>query len=133
MRRPATPNHRAAWLLAPFFPLFAVFWVVPLLGGLRMAVYSDGVFGEARFVGLEHFQKLGSDASYFKAVKNTLVFAACSIVVIVPLAVVLAQLLRVVFARARPGLTFLLLLPGLTPPAVLALLFLLVFHGREGL
>ena len=132
MRRPANSNRRAAWLLLPFFAAFVIFWVVPLLGGLRMAVYSDGVFGDTKFVGLDHFQKLGTDESYFKAVRNTFVFAACSIVVIIPLALVLAQLLRVANTRARPGLTFLLLLPGLTPPAVLALLFLLVFHGREG-
>jgi ABC-type sugar transport system permease subunit len=125
-------NRSAYWLLLPFFAFFVVFWVMPLFGGLRMALYSNELYGQANFVGLDHFRKLGADTSYLKAVKNTFVFAACSIVVIVPLALVLAQMLRVAFARTRPVLTFLLLLPGLTPPAVLALLFLLVFHGREG-
>jgi len=132
MRRPSASLHRAGWLLAPFFACFVLFWVVPLLGGARLALHSNELVGEAKFVGLEHFRKLAGDATYFKALRNTAVFTACSIALIVPLALVLAQMLRLAFARLRPGLTFLLLLPGLTPPAVLALLFLLVFHGREG-
>jgi ABC-type sugar transport system permease subunit len=51
----------------------------------------------------------------------------------VPLALWLAHLLRVTFRRLRPVLTFALLLPALTPPSVLAVLFLMVFHGRNGL
>jgi len=128
----AKGNRSGVWLLLPFFAFFILFWLVPLLGGVRMALYSNELYGRANFVGLEHFRKLADDAAYFKALTNTFVFASCSIVVIVPLALLLAQMLRVAFARARAPLTFLLLLPGLTPPAVLALLFLLVFHGREG-
>lgn len=120
-------------LLLPFFIFFLVFWVVPLIAGLRMSFYSNELYGESSFVGLEHYRALLSDARYVKALKNTSVYAASSILLILPLAVLFAHLLRASWHRLRPVLTFLLLLPGLTPPAVLALLFLLVFHGREGL
>ena len=45
----------------------------------------------------------------------------------------LAHLLRATYRPLRPVLSFLLLLPGLTPPVVLGILFLLVFHGEVGL
>jgi ABC-type sugar transport system permease subunit len=130
----AKQSARPTWLLiGPFFAFFALFWVVPLLGGLRMSLYSNDLFGETRFVGLAHYRALIQDARYYKALMNTLFYAVCSVALIVPLALLLAQLLRNAFARFRPWLTFALLLPGLTPPAVLALLFLLVFHGRDGM
>jgi multiple sugar transport system permease protein len=130
----ASKSGRQAWpLLAPFFAFFFVFWVVPLAGGLRASLYSNELYGPAHFAGLDHYRELLQDARYFKALKNTLLYTACSVVLILPLALLLAQGLRHAFVRLRPVLTFFLLLPGLTPPAVLALLFLLVFHGREGI
>ena len=67
------------------------------------------------------------------ALRNSFIYTLASIVVIVPLALWMAHLLRTTFRRLRPALTFALLLPALTPPSVLAVLFLMVFHGRNGL
>jgi ABC-type sugar transport system permease subunit len=132
VRRSPGLNRQAVWLIAPFFAGLILFWLAPLIGGIRLAVQSNDLAGATTFVGGEHFRKLAADETFHRALRNTFVFAACSIGLIVPVALVLAQGLRMTFSRARPVLTFVLLLPGLTPPAVLALLFLLVFHGREG-
>lgn len=45
----------------------------------------------------------------------------------------LAHLLRSTYARARGPVLFCLMLPGLTPPVVLAFLYLLVFNGPHGM
>jgi len=116
-------------LLLPFFLFFGVFWVIPLLGGLRMSLFSNEIYGPTTFVGWEHYRELAQDARYGKALRNTALYTLGSLGLILPLSLVLAQTVRMTFARLRPVLTFLLLLPGLTPPAVLALLFLLVFQN----
>lgn len=126
-------NREPYLLLLPFFALLAAFWLVPLLGGVRLSLCSNDLTGPGLFVGLAHYRALLDDARFFKALRNTFTYTALSLATILPLSLLLAQALRLTFARLRPALTFLLLLPGLTPPAVLALLFLLVFHGREGL
>lgn len=126
-------GKQAWWLLAPFFVLFAIFWVMPLVGGLRLSLFSNDLYGESHFVGLEHYRALLEDPRYFRALKNTLLYTIGSVALIPLLAMALAQLLKHAFSKLKPALTFFLLLPGLTPPAVLALLFLLVFHGRDGL
>lgn len=127
-------GFRAAWpLLLPFFLCFALFWVIPLLGGVKLSLHSNTLYGESTFVGLDHYRQLAGDSRYFKAIKNTAVYTVSALVVILPLAMLLACGLRGLNRRLRAPLGFLLLLPGLTPPAVLGLLFLLVFHGREGL
>lgn len=119
--------------LLPFLFFFILFWVAPLAGGLQLSIQSNEIYGQSRFVGLDNFHALMKDPVFFKALRNTLVYTAISIGIILPLALGLAHLLRATFSRLRPALTFCLLLPALTPPAVLALLFLLVFHGRQGM
>lgn len=103
------------------------------MGGVQMSFFSNELFGEASFVGAENYRVILDDARYFKAIRNTAIYTLSSLVFIIPAALLLAHGLKSAFGKVRPVLQFLLLLPGLTPPAVLALLFLLVFHGRQGL
>jgi len=116
---------KSCWLLAPFILFFLLFWVAPLIGGVRLSVYSDDLVGPGSFVGLQHYRQLLDDDRYFKAVRNTIVYTVSVVVVLLPLSLLTAHLLRSAFVRLRTFLTFLFLLPGLTPPSVLALLFLL--------
>ena len=129
-----TPGARWApfLFLLPFLFFLLLFWVIPLFGGVKMSLHANGL-GQAEYVGLEHYQALAKDGRYFTALCNSFVYTLASIVVIVPLALWLAHLLRATFRRLRPVITFALLLPALTPPSVLAVLFLMVFHGKNGL
>ena len=129
----ALRSRSLAGLLGPFFFLFLLFWLVPLIGGLRLSLHSNTLVGEGVFVGLEHYRELMEDARYFKALRNTSFYAFLSLALILPVAVVFAHALQSLGGRLRSLLQFVMLIPGLTPPAVLALLFLLVFHGRQGL
>jgi ABC-type sugar transport system permease subunit len=120
-------------LLGPFFLCFVLFWLVPLIGGVRLSFYANTLVGEGSFVGFDHYRALLDDARYFKAIRNTSIYALGSLLCILPLSLVLAHALQSLASRWRSVIQFVLLVPGLTPPAVLALLFLLVFHGRAGL
>ncbi|GIT05303.1 MAG: hypothetical protein CM1200mP29_07140 [Verrucomicrobiota bacterium] len=88
----------------------------------------------AEFVGLALTKgPLGPKGErYITALRNSFTYTLASIVVIVPLALWLAHLLRHP-GGFRPVMTFALLLPALTPPSVLAVLFFMVFHGKNGL
>ncbi|MBI1176129.1 ABC transporter permease subunit [bacterium] len=120
------------WLLAPFLALFAVFWLAPLIGGIDLSLHSDTLFGTPKYVGFANYRAVLDDPKFYKALRNTLTYTLACIVVIVPLATLFAEALHRCWPRFKGPLSFILLLPGLTPPAVLALLFLLVFHGRNG-
>ncbi len=126
-------TNSTLWLLAPFFALFALFWLAPLIGGVKLSLESDSLFGPPEFAGLANYCAVLDDPRFFKALRNTFAYTVASIVVVVPLALLLAEALHRCWPRLKGVLSFILLLPGLTPPAVLALLFLLVFHGRNGL
>jgi len=119
-------------LLFPFLFFLSLFWLLPLLGGVKMSLESNGL-GAEEFVGFENYYALANDERYFKSISNSFIYTFASAFLIVPLSLWLAHLLQSTFQRLRPFLTFGLLLPALTPPSVLATLFLMVFHGREGL
>ena len=129
-------TQRVRWtpflFLLPFLFFLLLFWLIPLVGGVKMSLQANGL-GQAEYVGLAHYKALASDERFVTALRNSFIYTLASIVVIVPLALWLAHLLRATFRRLRPALTFALLLPALTPPSVLAVLFLMVFHGRNGL
>lgn len=129
-------TQRVRWtpflFLLPFLFFLLLFWLIPLVGGVKMSLQANGL-GQAQYVGLAHYKALASDERYVTALRNSFIYTLASIVVIVPLALWLAHLLQTTFRRLRPALTFALLLPALTPPSVLAVLFLMVFHGRNGL
>ena len=120
-------------LLLPFFAALVVFWLVPLAEGIVMSLRSDTLYGPSHFVGLDHYRALVHDARFQIALRNTALYATLSIALILPTGLFIAHLLRRACVPAQPALRFALLLPGLTPPLVLALLFVLVFSGRYGL
>ena len=120
-------------LLAPFFAVLALFWLVPLARGILISLQADTPFGEATFAGLANYRSLATDARYAHALRNTLLYCAMVLAAVLPVSLGLAHLLRRVWPGFRGLLQFCLLLPGLTPPLVLALLYLFVFHGPQGL
>jgi ABC-type sugar transport system permease subunit len=120
-------------LLLPFFGALAAFWLVPLARGLVLSLESNALFGEASFVGLANYRALLSDTRYAHALRNTVAYCGMVLLAVLPFSLLLAHLLRRAHARLRTPLQFCLLLPGLTPPLVLSVLYLLVFHGPGGL
>jgi ABC-type sugar transport system permease subunit len=129
-----TRQSRAGLLLLPFFALFAAFWAMPLVEGVIMSVHGNVKFGDAPYVGLGNYTyMLFQEPRYWKAVRNTIVFTVCSVGLIVPLALLLAHLVRASHPKLRPIYSFILLLPGLTPPIALGIMFLLVFVGDIGI
>lgn len=139
-RQPSPYRSSLGWLLLPFFVSLVLFWLIPLSVGVKRSLYQDPAAIAAsppepskRQATLANYRKLLGDSQYRKALRNTVVYAAVSIAVMIPLALILAHLLQLSHPRLRPVLTFGIVLPALAPPVILGILFLMVFHGRFGL
>jgi multiple sugar transport system permease protein len=120
-------------LLAPFFAAFLAFWAVPLIRGFLLSLETNTLFGEPGFAGLDNYRALLSDERFLHALRNTVFYCVMVLLAVLPFSLLLAHGLRAVYPRLRGFLQFCLLLPGLTPPLVLALLYLMVFNGPHGL
>jgi multiple sugar transport system permease protein len=127
------PSSAPFLLLAPFFLALALFWLVPLGRGLWISMQTNTLFGEPAFAGLANYKVLLTDSRYGHALRNTVLYCGMVLLTVLPCSLLLAHVLRHAYKGMRGVLQFCLLLPGLTPPLVLALLYLLVFHGPDGL
>lgn len=120
-------------LLLPFFLLYGLFWLVPLVQGVRLSLFDESIYGGGVFVGLANYLRLMQDGRFALALFNTAVYALGVVLSVTPLAFVLAFLLQHAPKRLREGCQLVLLLPSLVAPAALAIFFLLVFNGPDGL
>jgi ABC-type sugar transport system permease subunit len=120
-------------LLGPFLLGFLLFWMIPLIWGIDLSVRTNDMWGRGEFSGLENYKYVLTDPLYTKALQNTSLYTLTIIIIIIPLGVLIAHHIRQLPKKFQPLITFCLLLPGLTPPAVLSILFLLFFHGDQGI
>jgi ABC-type sugar transport system permease subunit len=119
--------------VVPFFAALVAFWLIPIVKGFHLSLQSDTLFGDPEFVGFSNYRHLLTDDRFFHAIGNTFLYAAMSITMVTLFSLGLAHLLRRSYASSRSLITFCLMLPGLTPPAVLAFLYLLIFNGPHGM
>lgn len=79
-------------MLAPQIIGFLVFSIIPMIWAISLSwTYYDTM--KTRFVGWENFQLLFKDASYWRSVGTTLLFAVMKMPIELPLALILAVLL----------------------------------------
>ncbi len=120
-------------LLVPFFLALITFWLIPIAQGVRLSLQTDVLYGEPQFAGLVHYRELFSDHRFQIALRNTFLYASMSILSVTTFSLVLAHALRRAYSALRGPVIFILMIPGLTPPAVLAFLYILVFNGPNGM
>jgi ABC-type sugar transport system permease subunit len=124
----------APWLfVAPWLLTTGVFLLWPLLqaGGLAF----QQTFGprSSAWVGLDNFRFMLGDPLFWKALRNTAVFAAGSVLVQLPLSLGLALLLNRPGLRGRSFFRLIFFAPSLVGLVFVGLLFSLLFAPRTGL
>ena len=131
-------RHLHVWwapyfFIAPFLVLFLVFTVYPLGYSVVMAMQQNFGPKASAFVGLNNFRWLWHDPEFWKALRNTFVFAAGSIFIQLPCALGLAILLNRPEIRARGFFRLMFFAPVLVGLAFVAILFGLIFEKNTGL
>jgi ABC-type sugar transport system permease subunit len=128
-------TRRAApyWFLAPYLVVTALFTVYPLINAGILAFHQTNGPASRAFVGFDNFRYLWNDPSFWQALRNTTLFAACSLLVQLPLSMGLALLLNSGQGRARGLLRLLLFSPNLVGQVFVGVLFSVLFAPRYGL
>lgn len=119
--------------IAPFVLLFCVFTVYPLIFSVVMALKQYNGLKVSTFVGLQNFVWLFEDPEFWKALRNTFVFAAGSLFIQLPCALALAILLNRPDMRARGFFRMIFFAPVLVGLAFVAIMFGLIFEKNTGL
>ena len=119
--------------IAPFYILFVVFMGYPLVSSLVMSLYEMRGFQSRIFVGIGNFVDLFRDPIFWKSLRNTAYFAAGTLTLQLPIALLLAILLNSKFVRGKNILRLAFFAPVLVAGVFVAIIFNLVYDQRAGL
>ncbi|WP_248243365.1 carbohydrate ABC transporter permease [Microbacterium kunmingense] len=119
--------------VAPFFLLFGVVGLFPLLYTLNVSLYDwDLLLGQSGFVGLGNFVEILNDRMFWNALFNTISIFLLSAIPQLTIALIVAYLLD----RGLRAPTFWrmsVLLPFVVTPVAVALIFSSIFSDVDGL
>ena len=119
-------------LVAPFFLLFGVFGLYPLVRTAWVSLFDWSLLGEHTWVGLDNYGRLLGDPYFWNAVVNTL---GMFLLATVPQLLIALGLASVLNRRLR-GRTFFrlgVLVPNVTSVAAVSIIFTLIFARDFGL
>jgi ABC-type sugar transport system permease subunit len=122
--------------ILPFFTIQAVFLLYPVVSALFLSFYQATGVGARRFIGIGNYVSLVQDPRYLHALLNTTEYALGSILILSPLALLIALAVRsfiVPSDNARSMYRLAYFMPQLTSFVVIALMFALVFDKDYGL
>ncbi len=117
--------------IAPFFIVFAMFGLYPLVYTGWVSLHDWNPIGEHEWVGLDNYQRLlQDDPRFWNAVRNTLSIWAISTVPQLLMALGLAHILNERLLRGRTFFRMAVLVPNITSVLAVAIVFTSIF-GRD--
>ncbi len=122
----------ALCFISPWLIGFTVFLAYPIVMSLYYSFCDFSVLLPPRFIGTANYQGLWSDDIFRTSLWNTMFYAAMAI----PLGAVLALTLAMLLNTGVRGMTIyrtLFFLPSLVPQVAMAILWLLILNGKNGL
>ena len=138
-RLAALPGGRALWryrwpllFVSPFYALFAVFSLYPILFSLWLSLHQWRGVGPMRRVGLDNYDLLLGDALFWDTMLNALILFVVYVPLMTFLAVVLAAILNAGFLRLQGLWRALIFLPHITSMVAVGYTFRLMLDTHSG-
>ena len=119
--------------IAPFFIIFLIFGLFPLLFTFYVSLFSWNPIGEQTFIGLANFERLFQDPRFWNAFVNTFGIFLLSTIPQLLLALGLAHLLNHARLKWANFFRMALLVPYITSVAATAIVFAQIFDKNFGL
>jgi len=120
-------------LIAPIGILLLAITVYPALEAVRLALTDASLLklAKAKFIGLQNFQRMLDDPTFIDGLWRTLRWDMAVISIEMLIGIPLALFLNKKF-YGRGFVRAAMMVPYITPPAVVALLFIFMFDGNFG-
>lgn len=119
--------------LAPAALFVAAFIVYPLVTGIRLSLENASSLSGGPFVGAQNFISVAEQGLFQRALLNNMEFFGGSVLLLTPVALVLALCLYSKWSVLRGGVRLILLVPMSASTVVVAIIFGQLFSGRFGL
>lgn len=126
-------NKVAYVYIAPFFILFAIFGIFPIISGFVISFFSWDGIGDMNFIGLRNYQRLLTDPMFWKALKNTLFIGVIAHIFILGGGLSLAYILNSKLVKYKNIFKTIYFLPMVTSAVAVAIVFQSLFGKNAGL
>ena len=127
-------RYRSFYLfISPFFILFAVFGLYPLIFSLYLSLLRWDALSPSTWVGLENYRTLLQDRLFYTSLWNTLLLGVYHVPPMIALAFGFALLLNQQWLKLRAFWRAAVFIPVITPMVVIAIVFSLLFGSEFGL
>ncbi|EEU21049.1 hypothetical protein HMPREF0525_01085 [Lactobacillus jensenii 27-2-CHN] len=125
-------NQKKAWLfLAPTLIFVTVFSVWPILRAFTMS-FPSGPLINLEWTGFSNYQYIFSDPEFWRAIKNTLIYAIFAVPVSLAISIMLAWF---IFSKVKHSsfLETTFFMPYVTSTIAIGIVFRYIFNGEYGL
>ena len=131
-KRKRRATATALLFILPFFLLFTIFTVYPIIQGVWVSLNKWSMMGRQKYIGLENFEKLFADSKFWASLQHTCFF----VILCAPLIVVFALVLAIFANRPVKYRKFLRVsyyLPGVLSVSVASFVSKYTFAPYRGL
>lgn len=119
--------------ILPFFVIYIAFNIYPLINTFFISLFSWDGFGERSFIGFDNYVEIFTKDPYFlKSIRNTLIFMAGDIPIVLIGGILLASVLNSKMLKGKQFFQTTSFLPYLTTPVAIGVLFSLLFDWNQG-
>ncbi len=119
--------------ISPFFILFAIFQFLPLLWSLYLSFHEWNGLGDPEPVGVANYRALLRDQMFHEALRNTTFYWIANLLLVIPLALLVASLLYNPWLKGRRAWRTVLFVPYVTASVAIGLIFKMLFDFNSGL
>ncbi|WP_412098137.1 carbohydrate ABC transporter permease [Halobacillus halophilus] len=117
--------------ISPFYLLFAVFGLFPILFSFYLAFFKWDGLGEMTFVGLNNFVIIFNDPLFWKSLYNTIVIGLMGTAPQLLAALLLAFALNSALVKGQSLFRLAIFLPYVTSIVAVAIVFSVIFSNQE--
>lgn len=123
LQRPAVV---AAVFLLPFIALFLVFRIWAIIQAVLLSFQDIQGVGSSEWAGLANYEQLAGDPLFYRALGNTALYTAGTLLLLIPIPFVLAAVLHSGAVKRAHSFRTILFLPILTSLVVVSVVFQLI-------
>lgn len=119
--------------ISPFYILYILFLLGPTVYAIWLSLHEWAGIGPTKWVGFDNYTRLFGDQAFRQVVGNTFWYVAASLLIVTPLALLIATALNARGLRGRDAFRMAYFVPMVLSPVVVALVFTLIFDKEFGL
>jgi ABC-type sugar transport system permease subunit len=132
--KPKPRDNKIAFLmLAPGLTLLGIFVIWPLIYAWGVSFYTWSFYEDSVFVGLRNFRLVLDDPNFSASIVRGLVYTIIVVPVILTIAFIFANVVKMVGAKAGTWLKVSIYIPTVISGVIASIIFVLIYEFRQGL